>query len=172
MKREYINHGIIGIAIVSICITIMGAYTPGSQVQANWAQSSPAAPSFIQNKPSTLPWDTCANLRPLLYNSSGLLNQRPKFWFGTVSITDATQQSVDISSAGFSVVTGYMVSVNDDVYTHVQVRTISTTAITLDSYQLTTTGVSILSIPVIQTVVQGAASDLTGLQVSVTIMGY
>lgn len=117
-------------------------------------------------------WDSAYTYRAKFYNSAGRLFIVPKIWMGVVNITDATQQSVDISSSGFTTVAFIGVSVIDDLPTDVIVRSNTTTAVVLDSYQLISTGVSILSIPVIQTVSMGVATNLTGLQCCVTVFGY
>lgn len=117
-------------------------------------------------------WDSAYTYRAKFYNSDGRLFIVPKIWTGVVNITDATQQSIDISSAGFSTVAFIGVGVIDDIPTNIIVRSNTTSAIVLDSYQLASTGVSILPIPVIQTITMGVATNLTGLQASVTVFGY
>lgn len=106
------------------------------------------------------------------YNSSGLIDQNIKRWYGIVNINDATAQSVDISSAGFNTVLDYKITVIDNVPTMIIANTVGTSSITLDSYQLSSTGVVVLGINVIGTVSMGVATNLTGLQASISVVGY
>lgn len=108
--------------------------------------------------------------RILYYNSSGRINQVMKKWLGIITPTNATDQVIDISSAGFNTILHAKI---DAFYNGnliwCQPNTISTNSITLDLYRPNITLVSILGTNVnpIQ-----LGNDLSNIRLHVEVMGY
>lgn len=81
------------------------------------------------------------------YNSSGIINQVIKKWYGRVTGTAASGQSIDISSAGFGTILSIHATGQQNVATAkgaiVDIKTNTTSAIVVNYYASKTTGVLI-----------------------------
>lgn len=145
------------------------------------AYNEPVFWGYIQGKPdfatvaTTGSYNDLANKPavPMLYNSSGVINQTPKIWFGSVAPDDATDYAIDISSAGFNQILSYTLTIKQsDVTTWAQVEDITTTTLTIDLYQVNSNLVNILGNLVLLGTPTIPANNFTGLTLNVQVTGY
>lgn len=116
---------------------------------------------------------TDTNNRILLYGASGRISNRMRVWGGIITPSTATNQTIDISSAGFSTLLSVSVDLEYNgglVWNTIVYR--STTQITCNLYRPNTSLVTILGLNVLQGVPFLTANDLSNMRLHVTAIGY
>ena len=108
------------------------------------------------------------------YNRSGVLNQNMKILIDTITLTSASGQVIDVSSAGFTKILSVQVQAelntnNASVSPIVDVKSYTTTSITTNTFQANSQTVSILGINVIG--LQFLQST-AGTKLHICIVGY
>lgn len=113
------------------------------------------------------------NNKVLYYGTSGRISNRIKKWVGIVTPSSATDQTIDISTAGFNTV---LYAKIDAVYNGnliwCQPNVVNTTQITLDLYRPNTSLVTILGLNVLQGVPFLTGNDLSNIRLHVEVTGY
>jgi len=113
---------------------------------------------------------------PLYYNASGAIAPPTKRWVGRVTPSTGNGYSIDISSAGFSIISNYnVIAVKNTAVANssanVSIKSVSTSAIVVNIVEGNPATVSILGINVLSGNPLTFA-DVTGLTLSVIVEGY
>lgn len=116
------------------------------------------------------------SLTTRIYNSSGLVNQAVRMWCDTVTPSTSNGYSINISSAGFTrVLAANVIAIRNTTTAatvpNAAIKTMSTTAITVNVVEDNPATISILGISVLSGL-PSIFADVTGLKLAVTVTGY
>lgn len=108
------------------------------------------------------------------YNTSGIINNPIKIWHGTVVPSSAIDNTINISSAGFNTILScsYEAISTDEYPLWVKCTNMTTTQITYNIFQPNTSLVNILGNLVLLGDSYVPATNLSGISIRVTVMGY
>jgi len=112
-----------------------------------------------------------------MYNRNGIINHEIRLWIDTITVTSGNSFSVDISSAGFTGITGVSAGAMKNTSTlssipMCQIKSISTTAVVFNMVEENSTTINILGSLVLLGTPLQFVSSTNGLQVAVAVLGY
>lgn len=107
---------------------------------------------------------------PSIYTSTGKFTGKPIVWVGRVSVTDASAQTVDISSAGFTVILATNVQPENNTTSATSMPTMSVKSCTTTTLTFNTLVSNSGALGILAGLI--APTSLTGMYASVVVFGY